>query len=1501
MASQTYRDGRALGEAACPDTTDTPAAAPGSPGRLRRAVEATVAAATAPWRAAPTADAFAPEPIEPLEARRLLVTISGGDTALLVTDDGAGTQVSISGDVSATLIGAATDEFGEGVLTDLPATVRGPGGELRNLGGVGGQLGVAPVNEFSGDDVDGTNTGGFNDFAEDSVEFLRNIFAASGGFTRFNITDTVAPGDQINLASLAANEAGFLYSVFQYTVFGRVPGEDGNFEDVAVPFIFLGRVNPANGQVEIVRNIGDEVVNLLNEGPGLDPEQDDRDRTAEFGLVDRILAADFDPLTGDLYFAIEAQQFLFNPGGDPQEVTTPILYRIAAPAGGFTDRGRSASGTLERVEGTFGRTTVPRDVNLDGFAFDGDGNIKAFLTRFTGDGRGDDSVGQVRRGIVTIQRQDGDFDTDGGDGATFSALQPVLTPEASRFNGADFIQALTAIEVIPDQPEFVYAVQGTGDAARLLRIRLNQDNPNEIGGTDVFDPAEFVARTLDLGPLQSPDGPSDPRLSAGRIPGANIDGFTYSPNVRNLFLLQDTDPSNNNERGAFYGIDTNSDQLLLIDGRFRPEVASIYAVLIDGDDPQAQLAVRSDADQRTLRVAGTGGQPFQLTLPGGVLVGATNGLGEPVSTLPLEQFFVNNGALPTDFGLPDNLPPGVRATGDFGRVDIEGTVTGQVAMGGSLDVFYANQILTGTAGGVLSDGVSQTPSNFAVSGDLRALLSFNSVGGLTDDSLTFPVYRSGFDFDVGGRLGAITSLAGSFLGTGVARGGDLAPLTIDHVEIEEDIFFARNDSFGTPEMLGTGPVGSLGFERGAVRVQGSLESVFLDEDGGLSFDVDYYGLPLLAGQTFEFGLDSGEAALALFDPDGRIVATNISDQSRDDNVNAGFDNPGFAPFGDVTNDRIRYTAQMPGVYRVAVGGEVVSQFLGFEEPDTAVFNQLTRPGNPSETVGGIFSSFEGVPAYTLTIRKADDLTLGAIAAQSGSVIIDSGFRGLEVRDGDLGALFANTGDVLAVARLDDGTAAGSASVIVPEGNIRALQGRNVGSDFDIFGSGTPGLNLFAPGGTVGHVRALGDNTRPTPNDGDVNLNFYALEGAPGQAFNPERAVNNYQLVDANGDISGAFVANAEIGVVRGRSIVGNEVFAANADNLGQDGVIHLVDSATSIGNAATGGPIFSTGTGGNVRYVRANGFIFNDPLFGGGFPDEVNLGFGEEMQVRDDSGTLVTLRPLDADFIAGNTSVDFEGTAATIRTLQVRGAAPFGGGGGGEVITSISTFGSMEVDAEDNASSTAEIAELQVFDPSGQNVEFFQPPAGTFDPFVSPIGRVDSPPPQNIPVDALDPTESNLVLGRPLVLDQFQSTADVLQRSLTLEFNGTNVDVLQIAGGEFSSILNNTNGEITTALATSIGVIEAANLGFGRPVAGGQKLDPLANYFPQRAGVFPPAALDGHHRRRGPAGAGPPGPGQHRRHHRRRRPHLRQHQRHLDPVHRPQRRPGHRHHRPGRG
>jgi hypothetical protein len=845
--------------------------------------------------------------------------------------------------------------------------------------------------------------------------------------------------------------------------------------------------------------------------------------------------------------------------------------------------------------------------------------------------------------------------------------------------------------------------------------------------------------------------------------------------------------------------------------------------------------------------------------PGGVLIGGLTHGEEDSDIRPIMTHRFRGmgilGAKPNE-----KLTAGVivEEGQSFGRMLIGGTIFGEVTIGGGIETFYAGGLALGNPDGE-SEGQVTNPDNFTVRGDMRNLIVGGNIGmsGLAEEDE--PAYISGFDLNVTGSVDFIRAnavIGGSF---DVHNSGSISKLRYRQRELERRSanpppgsasFFEEfelgddagaggrfhNDTFATPQLLGTFNSRDLG--ENSIQLSGELQYTPLVPDR-----VDYYGVGMMAGQTMtvrllspfdyiEFGLDENpfvdedtgrefmELNVGVFDPDGRLIATDY-----DNNPQGELQTEGM-PFS--------FRAERPGLYRIAVAG----------------------PGNTVFTLagGGIIPGFT---PYHLQITNVADgikggIGLGGISA--GENIFDHAFgffgdpdfedfetpNGIRVRRGDLGAILTPASFV----------ANNTNNVVVDKANLRSITASRIGKLTAAATPGTPdepgtaasfssGIDISVPGGSVGLIRATDaagilwlNKADPLGRDETEIPEFDPFVGFR----NAPRAVGfDYQTIDAAGTFVGNVVAERAIGTIRAGDMqtLLPSVIAANDDNIGNDGVIDLIDVERDMG-VLGGGPELSTGIGGNIRYIRVGGIPFRDALFGGGEPEGTAFEPGESVNLVDDSGVQLELSPIPItrrfDPSTGETLLIGAGTL-TVTTLPVRrsrgdlsGIAP---GGGGSVILEVITTRGLQIESTSTISANAEIGRI-VATGGGSTIA-------------------------NSTRNTLNPLD-----------DRLQFTTLATNQELEIDITGSaDVDVLEITfeddadtsiEGTFTRIMNETGGELVSIRARSIGFLEAKTLGLAKSntraelyptdafdTTGGTIGDDADNVFPfndQRYGVY---------------------------------------------------------------
>lgn len=758
---------------------------------------------------------------------------------------------------------------------------------------------------------------------------------------------------------------------------------------------------------------------------------------------------------------------------------------------------------------------------------------------------------------------------------------------------------------------------------------------------------------------------------------------------------------------------------------------------------------------------------------------------------------------------------------NLGKVLIGGTVTGLVDIQGSIDTFYAGNILTGDARGLTSPtGVGSESStfgalfpnrNFYVAGNINHLLSGNSFGtnDLTtssDGNLEDVNYKTGFQLWVHGRVGEIvagrdTTTASALIqatiqnstavtGTGLAqtevefRGPDFNPLSSAsyfdtryvgaNVAIAgqsvSDSTYNSNDSFDTAQWLGSEYSTDLK-KNDVIQLTGSLNNLAnADNDD----NIDFYAVGLLAGQTVTFqlldqqpGVDTTtHPRLGIFDPNDNLIASDYS------NINSE------ARVGQT----ITITAKVAGSYRIAIANDGDVNFNGTVDGGESVTSAAVNP-------------------YELRVTNVGDIALGGLISNTDIAFQDDASRSLEVDRGDIGEVQADIlGGILWSYTANPW--------YLPAGNLRSVDSSQVGilrtgrvqleSGIDFLVHGTVGLlHTYVTTGCM----AFNDDTSLYPTAaGDLNTTLSTLATS-----------GNIQLVDAAGDLGGDYLSNKSIGVIRARTIgtlTIAPVFQANVDNLGSDGTIDLIDVSGDGVDATIDmvGPAISTGANGDVRFIRlSNGAtLSNDPKFGGGTPRETVYAPGVTASVRDDSGSTITIRPVNETRGSGRTNYTTSTGQVSLLLYPIRN-------GGSVIVNASVTAGAASTTTDPLTgvstttvssggalvTSTGNRAEISTFSTSGGSG-----PAITFDPFTRTYTTT---------AGTLAAPNNDIVFTGSAKTDVFEVTT---------------------AGGTITNLSNQTGGEIDNVTgapnvlnfeAGSIGIASSAT---GEEVTGFQTLNP---------------------------------------------------------------------------
>ena len=694
----------------------------------------------------------------------------------------------------------------------------------------------------------------------------------------------------------------------------------------------------------------------------------------------------------------------------------------------------------------------------------------------------------------------------------------------------------------------------------------------------------------------------------------------------------------------------------LPDGQVGTDIFKIYIASADADAYIAIAEVpaltttprpmQPFGGARTVRVQNIGpdGDPFiTAALPntvGGVYIGAQT-VDTVDGTTDDEDTALLSFPLTTDYGVMPAPADGRIVAGiesapgvSIGRIYIGGVVTGRVNLGGSIQQFYAGAILTGDANGQGRFSAPRANDNFLVNGDAHQIIA-QVIGTDTlnaDDPLGERQFNAGTDIRVTGKIGQVLSLNDFYAAVRAENTRPASELQIHIREIEQRVtartgsstlFQGTNTGFGFLHSIGAqSMLGALNndtfatpqyvhtyFDSGLNENQVAVIDGFIN--GGINVDDfnDYYGLPLIAGQKVTVDLDGfidaertlpadGVLAVGVFDPDGRLIAT---DRAHPTGRSGGSLN---APF--------QFVADRPGTYRIVIGGASDEEFDGTP--------QLQRP-------------FGRVSAqYTLTLRGAGDLAVGAVSARD-TLLVDQ-FRVDDVNGGQtpykIDSISVISGDLGAIAAGESVVWASESRFFVERGNLREIIGESIGYRFNNGLSGAPHLHVRK--GVVGHVRSTGN----TDTSDVLLLNTQDADPSTSAIDRTQAVGVDYQVVDSATDLWVNLIAKRGINVIRtdslGAVVAGLAMPAsylvANSDGVDSDGVIGLIDVSGNVGSIGVGGPAIDAGSGGNVRYFDVDGVVFKDRFFGTGGPERVTAQPNQVVTLTDDSGTDFTLTPI---------------------------------------------------------------------------------------------------------------------------------------------------------------------------------------------------------------------------------------------------------------------------------
>ena len=900
------------------------------------------------------------------------------------------------------------------------------------------------------------------------------------------------------------------------------------------------------------------------------------------------------------------------------------------------------------------------------------------------------------------------------------------------------IGGVTDLEVRPGSP-FLYALAGGA------LIRIDPNGTALTGNSDV------------VGGVATNDGG-----------GTGISGISWDPTFANPYT---------GDTGAFLGFDADSDRLLVIDQRPRGGAGgiSLYSIAVSDADASTRISIYAlDQDGNPI--------PYSMNpmpvaagveLPdntGPLYLGLKYLIDDNVITInSLDAALTTEGSSPfTGQTYNGRIRPGLyTVSSDLGGFYFGGAVTGNVRIEGSLGEFYAGAIITGDAANERQfDSSAYQIDNFAVYGDVNTIVAGQGIGNNSDqDGGAGDNYRPGTDFAIGGRVGQIRA-AGMITASADVRNdrpaADFDPTATDFTQL----------SNVRQEIEGNGTDANLAFTGGSIIAPATANNSFdnyeplgsspdgtLVVNGNAGGGVDYYGVPMIAGGILSLQVVGGTQLLYVYDPQGRLVASNSDDNPQTASITAG--------------STFQVPADTPGTYRIAV------QFGG---------------------------------SYTLNLSGLGDAGIGGIRAGFGVGLdaVSATGDAITLRQGDIGSIDGTLGDV-----------AGGGAIRSVAANLRSVTGNSVGSGTNVsagnFSIANGDVSVRAKG-TIGRLE--GTNAAANDTGGFAFVNFFGVLDADGLPILSEAIGDDIQVVRAARDLGGNFIAGRGIGsIVAGRDFAANGgpngSIRVNVDNRGDDGFVDIVSVGRDFGASydtqangyvVTEGPAIDVGVGGDFRYLDVPpqtgpgiGRTGRDPFFGGFVVDEyTNVDPGQTFSFTDDSGTDATIDP-------GRGTVALDGTLTNAGTLAL---LTYPVRSGGVILATV--VSDRDVTISTTAKGTGDTVEVGNLRLSGDGRPVINAqPSDSFggtDTSNAPTLQLQGSLQQ--PNSIVDPTNGGGGLN-DINVTLNGGNVDVL----SIDGFGLTGAINENNGGKFSDIVNNSAGEILDLNAASVGLLSAKRIG----------------------------------------------------------------------------------------